>query len=332
MSSTSLTNLRAVVEFLQNGYRSRAKGPKNTSARAARLRAQDLSQIRKWWSPNIAGFGIGRKCRDRDQHELQKLVVRFHVYRKVDESRLPAGNVIPKKIRLEHLGIEVATDVREVKGAPLLHALTAGEEVGHFSGEAGTAGVFVRTLNDPGPFLLSCAHVFTPPGTSGIDDAIESPMDTDSLKAVNQVGVVVDTFGLRSSGINECDAAMARIEGVDPSNQIPGVTVPTSLLDFPKSLIGRPVSQFGAATGQTVSGPVRDESITKSFNFRGQSFTFSNLVEYRVRSKAGDSGAAVVDDETGEVLGLHIGAETGTSNAYFSPMNLIVDRFGVILL
>jgi hypothetical protein len=301
--------------------------PRLVARAAGRKLERDIARVNSWWSPNIAGFGIGPK--ESRKRGSQAMVVRFYVYNKVHKSRVPRAHLIPGKVPFDHLEIEARTDIRQLQGVPQLN-LAPGEEVGHFSGEQGTVGLFVKCDGDDGIFLLSCAHVLKPPG-AGDHDAIESPVDNDSSRAINQVGAVEDSFPLRPGNGNLCDAAIARMQPeVELSNEIPDLGTPTSLLTDQEDLTGLGVSQRGFTTARTVSGTVREMSVSISFAFRGRIFGLSNLVRYDIESQRGDSGAAVVDGDM-RVVGLHMGSEGGSTSAYFSPMHLMTDRFHITL-
>jgi hypothetical protein len=305
----------------------RSRKPPSVRAR------RDMERIRAWWSPNIAGFGIGRKHHDRDKKELKKFALRFYVYRKLHPSRVPVAQRIPAKIEFDHLEVEVATDVRQFDGMPQFHfQIASGDEVGHFSGEAGTAGLIVARASEPSQFLLSCAHVLAPPGARKTDP-IESPVDTYSTRAINQIGKLEDFFPLSAGDTNPCDAALARLdEGIESSNDIPGIGRPSSLLTEPEKLIGVEVVQLGAVTGKPVSGSIKEMVCTVPFPLRGGSYCVSNLIRYEIESQPGDSGAAVIEKSTMRVLGIHVGAEGASTSAFFSPMHLIVSKFGIDLV
>ena len=152
MKRAGLTDLHRAVRILELAIPG-VRRPRTKPVDSPSLRG-DLMRIRQWWSPNIAGFGIGRKQFDVRGLELKKLVIRFHVHRKVHESRVPDNRLIPRKIRFESLGFEIATDVRQLDAMPRLHFdLTSGDELGHFTGEAGTVGLFVHRSGDSSPLL-----------------------------------------------------------------------------------------------------------------------------------------------------------------------------------
>ena len=66
--------------------------------------------------------------------------------------------------------------------------------------------------------------------------------------------------------------------------------------------------------------------------FLGKSFFFREAVEvlYDSPSMAGDSGAAVVQASTRQVLGLHFAAREGTNTGYFVPMQPIIKAFSLL--
>ena len=58
---------------------------------------------------------------------------------------------------------------------------------------------------------------------------------------------------------------------------------------------------------------------------------FTELVPYRTECDHGDSGAAVVDPDSGEVLGLHLGGSSQDDFGLFQPIGPIFERHGLSL-
>lgn len=301
----------------------------NFSRRAPRGAIADVKRLSKWWSPNIAGFGFGPK------NGVGRYCVRFYVYRRVHESRVRPTELIPKKLAFDHLDIELRTDVHELDALPVLQGpLSAGSEVGHFTGSVGTTGCYVRRSGSMEPLLLSCSHVLAP-FRANINDVVESPVDNNSQSSNNPVGkVAIGSILLRPGSTHITDAALAVLTGsTAPSNTALGIGRLTSLQTTPRALTGTTIELRGAATKTRVTGVVSSDSlVTMKFQLQGQAYQVQNLLRYEVSTKEGDSGSAVVEMGKGRVLGLHVGAEHGTTHGFFAPSWIIAAALRVELL
>lgn len=300
--------------------------------KASRKDVADLARLQSWWSPNIAGFGLGGK--EAGGKRSRYISVRLYVYQKVHPSRLRREERIPQRIHLDHLEEQILTDVEPIAGEPVLHApLPAGSEVGHFSGSVGTTSCYVQKSGSTIPLLLSCAHVLAP-FQAVLDDQIESPVDHNSSTADNPVGhLFPGSIILHANATHPTDAAIAELlpEMVGSNNAL-GVGRITSMLLTPQSLAGMPVEMRGSATGTVVRGQVSPDALaTMKFRLRGQDYKVQNLLRYDISAREGDSGAAVVQLGTGKMIGIHVGAEQGTTRAFLAPSWVISSELGVSL-
>jgi hypothetical protein len=199
-------------------------------------------------------------------------------------------------------------------------------------------GLFVHKGTSTETFFLSCSHVLAISGFARDNDEIESPVDTDAVRAINQVGTLLPGgfSRLRADIVNPCDAALARI-------LIPPLPLPPPPAEFPDPVVfrrltrndlvatpSRQLTRFGAITGVrrgTTLGSIGAFPIVDLPGFGSTPVVIDNLIPYTTDSSAhGDSGAAIVDD-TGAVIGLHV---AGVSTFGFAlSIGAVIDAFGV---
>jgi len=101
--------------------------------------------------------------------------------------------------------------------------------------------------------------------------------------------------------------------------------------DFPHGLRVSTIRPTGPAHG-TIFG--MDASVRLAGAWGNVSFTnwqYHNLVLYDVPNTPGDSGAAVIEVDTNQALGIHIGGNGGMKGLMY-PLRPIVDRFDLELV
>ncbi|HWI16447.1 MAG TPA: hypothetical protein VNT81_01780 [Vicinamibacterales bacterium] len=339
---TSQQHLADMVGTLTPALRQRQNVPTRFTGRQKR----DLARASGWnRDRNIVGFGIGpKRVNDKPDYKHPSLVV--FVLKKVAESRLPREQRIPKRLDAESVDRRVLTDVVEVGTIPVFQALRPGTNAAHFTMRSGSVTAVVVSPHDPQRrALLSCCHVFAPPGAAGAH--VESPPDPSSLSATNLVAMVTEAQLLQPGGniVNKIDAALAEpIAGAPPlSNTIAGVGTLTSISSlrsgqFIPSGIKR-VLGIGAISG-AVSGEIIAERVaTLMADAAGRSYLFADLVAYRPSpvTQGGDSGMPIVRQTPAglELLGMHIGLgqilSTPVHAAFFVPLAAVRDRFAIEL-
>jgi len=259
--------------------------------------------------------------------------LRVYVRRKVAKSRLAAGSGIPAKIEIRRGGAQFTfvTDVVELRNDPEAHRVTgAMAAIGSFTGMTdGTLGLAV--ISQAGDkFALTCRHVVALWDRNPNGDAIESPPDPDGQAGVNTIGNVFSWTRLAPNTLHISDAAL-----VSPGT---GITLSNEPLRL----------QAGAAFGNLTLGEfmaqprVRVQTFTRrkvvngtvgsmhnhfTVAFMGNRFHFQDVVEvtYDDEVMGGDSGAAVVQTNTRQVLGLHFAGSGRTG--YFVTAQSILQVF-----
>jgi len=297
-----------------------------------------LEQIRQWralpWRKEILGLGYGPKR--VSQKGTKQLALKIFVAKKVDESRLTTSSIVPTSFDLTKFGLGVIpTDVEEIGEVPMAHGVGPGSQIAHFVGTEGTMGLFVRRSGSTEIFYLSCSHVLARSGFATANDEVESPLDADSTRALNLVGrLVPNGFSkLRANLVNPCDAALATVVA-PPEPPPPGFPNPVLFRELTNAdLIQNParkLTRFGFKTGirpGTTMGAIGAFPIANLPGFGSTPVVIDNLIPYTTSSAAGDSGAAVVDVETGRVIGIHI---AGTSTVGFAlSIKAIKDELGI---
>lgn len=332
-----------LVRTLTPALKQHASVPKRHSAAQKR----DLTLARRWTADrNVVGFGVGPKCVDNTPNYGRQSLVVF-VVKKLAKSRIPRQQLVPRRLQAESIERTVTTDVIEVGTLPMLQAtLCPGTDAAHFTMRDGSVTAIVRARNAPPlPFLLSCCHVFAPPGAMGRQ--VESPPDPSSITFRNHVANVAMFEPLRAGGnvANRMDAALAAPLSPGPSlsNDIPGLGPITSVSplrsgEFLRRGIRR-VLGVGAMTPR-VQGEILAENVaTMLADPVGRAFLFQDLVAYRPTpvTQPGDSGMPILLRTAAgiQLLGMHIGiGRVGSSQAgaaFFVPIAPVLDRFAVDL-
>jgi len=284
-----------------------------------------------WWHDVVLGYGLAEKIADR--RETGHLSVRLYVNRKLPKSKLKTAFRIPKTLLLRGLtdeAVTIKTDVVELNRIPVIHrTIYAGESMGHYIGMNGTFGLAV--VDSAGrQYALTCAHVAAPYWLSPKGDPVESPADTDGKAGDNVMGTLADWSVLDTSSINTADAALVQPkDGVVLSNaHLQLGLVPRfanlTLSNFVamKSRAVKIQSQRG-----TLDGVIDSVHNDLPFDFSGRYFRFGDIISYGAGVESGDSGSAVLDATSRDVLGLHFAGERAARIGYCIPARTILRTF-----
>jgi hypothetical protein len=297
--------------------------PERNMHRARRWKGYNLQRSKamlKDWTANphhnVVGLGIGYKRVGR--RESKKRCIVFYVIRKTsNRQRIRKGYVIPKEID------GVPTDVIEV-GIPRAASLP-GESIGlvaHGSHNVtGTLGLYVRRGQQI--FILSNNHVLADEGRVPLNTAIVSPGPGIAGNPV-PIGTLSEFVPAAWDTSNIVDCAIAEIQpGAAWQNTIPGFGAINGVAS-PRG--GRQVVKRGQSTGVTTGITLSNTKLSMVFNYPHASMVmFTNLmgiigVGGSLFASDGDSGSAIVDDQTGNAVGLLIGvAENGIAFANHMP-------------
>ena len=193
--------------------------------------------------------------------------------------------------------------------------LNAGAPISHAGGEPGAVGIGVRSIESGATLILSCAHVLAPrhlvDGPAG--NVIESPLSERAHPGSNRIGVLGRAVPFENT--NTIDAAICLPDA--------GINVPVGVIDGeairgpwrpgPTAgvLAGRSVWRI-SASGERVPGEIIgvEDHAVDMLDGRPE-VSFRSVLHYKSPNKGGDSGSAVIDDRTGELMGIHFAGDGG---------------------
>jgi len=316
-----------------------------------KARAADHRQSRGWgWRSNVVGIGVAQKAAGGKPGGT--LAVTIYVRRKFAKSRLAKNGIVPAELRLRVLGFAVPTDVVELRGNLIGHAptdqirpLRPGIEVCHEFGDFGSLCAIVRWDQRPGRlFGLGCSHTLARCGIDVIPDSdlIEQPLAAVDLHQ-NSVGILTPKYSRIAFGgpSNAADFAIFEIDATTgaPTNRIMEQDRAIQTVD-PRS--AEELSQqvdteiFGIRTqgakGQTVSPHSSWKVALRKPDGTVASAVFTKVVAYETDCSEGDSGAPVLQQGTGNLLGMHFAGIQSSQFGLFVPAaGLFLDN-GLALL
>ncbi|KIG14326.1 hypothetical protein DB30_06928 [Enhygromyxa salina] len=285
-------------------------------------------------SRKVQGVGVGRRVRQGVRFADQP-VVTILVDTKVAARGL--AHPIPQRLVLPGHG-EVELDVRPV-GQLFAQAryrvsrpALCGSSIGHAAGGIGTLGCLVRPRRaSEAVYLLSAAHVIAPHGRASLGDPIYQPAVAEYRPPRSPIAKLSGHTALSRgrSHANSVDAAIAEL--TEPHSVV------RDLLAFglaPKDTAqvadGDRVDKVGARTHRT-SGWVTEITANVFLrypNMGGALVGFRDQIVCTSMSRAGDSGALVVDAQC-RAIGLLIGgSDTAT---IVTPIAAVLREFGVRL-
>jgi hypothetical protein len=308
-------------------------------------RAADRSQSRRWgWLFNLIGVGVSKKI--VEGKASGPLCLTFYVRRKFPKSRLAKNQIVPSELQLRALGGTVLTDLVELPGSIVAHApddrvrpLQPGIEVSHVFGP-GLGSLCAVVERNGRLFGLGCSHVLA---RCGIDvtagSTIEQPHAVSDLNQ-NSVGDLAADFGtIDFKNPNTEDYALFEIDSGTgtPTNLIAGQNRAISTVD------GRTAAQLSALTIETELYGIRTQGQPGSILAPKSSFsvrmlkpdmthanaTFTKVVAYHTPCQEGDSGGAVMEKATGNLLGMHFAG--GPGFGLFLPAGPLFENHGLKL-
>jgi hypothetical protein len=273
--------------------------------------------------PNIVGLGIANKLTNKKR--VDELTLCFYVKEKKAKRRLSSHKMIPPVLSVSGRK-SIFTDVYQIgtlraqinrQAAPIESGFSVGNE--RVEG-AGTVGAIVTS--DGASYILSNGHVLAPRGANVDVNAIY-PAFVDA-NGIHRVGPLRDIVPLQMTG-NVADAALAEIVGglaIQPG--IPLAKQPYSVTDPSRDMV---IVGTGRTSGR-MDGTVRD------IHFRGSvivpglgSVQFVDQAICDNYSQPGDSGAVIIEQGTGAIVGLHVaGSDEGSM---FTPMSTVRDNLTI---
>ncbi|MER9656618.1 S1 family peptidase [Mesorhizobium sp. M0152] len=274
---------------------------------------------------NIIGAGIARKVAGEER--TKDLSIVFYVRRKIPTPQLPSDRVLPPILAAAN-GRAVYTDVVEIgdivpQANIMKSPLKSGFSVGHKDITAGTLGAIVKKAGKR--FLLSNSHVLANSGLGASGDAILYPGPQDGGEEPGDVVAKLSAFTPFAAGAsftNTLDAALAEVDedrlgAID--EDIWSATPPLKVAAPQREMA---VKKRGRTTNETLS-VVRDVDFRVLVRYEGVGVVgFTGQVLCDTYTDGGDSGALVVDQSSGAIVGLHFAGSP--KGSVFTPIRVVM--------
>lgn len=286
-----------------------------------------------WWDSVVLGYGLAEER--TDHRPTGRLAARFYVTHKLPKSRLKSVFRIPQTLRVSTSRhgrhVDLPTDVVELRRLPAAQrTVEAGDSMGNVIGVRGTFGLSVRDKSGQ-EYALTCAHVAAPEFVEEPEGtAVESPADSDGVAGPNVMGTVFTWTALDPTGLNTADAALVKpASGITLSNSALGLASPARLSTVTASQFAGMKKR--AAIVQTQRGAVSAvlDSIANDllFDFGRDLYRFTEVASYVANVQPGDSGSAVVDAVSRDVLGIHFAGSRADQLGYCILASTIASAF-----
>jgi hypothetical protein len=308
-----------------------AKRPKAAGAVPESLSLHRKRVRAAFEDPNIVAVGISEKRTEGEK--TGDLCVCFYVVKKKPLRIIKPESVVPPVIAAPN-GAAVFTDVKAIgrvlpERSPKVHKesapLRSGYSICHYDDTAGTLGAIVRRGGKL--YALSNSHVLALAGKAKAGDAILYPGPTDGGVRGRDSAAVLKYFAKFKDGgsfVNRVDAALAEIDKARLSDidfEIAGANIPLKAITPQR---GMKIVKFGHTSGRTV-GEVEDVHFRVVIPYEGVGDVgFLDQVQCTRYTKPGDSGAMVVDQKSGGIVGLHFSGSDSAS--IFTPIQYVMDE------
>ncbi|MHA4741310.1 S1 family peptidase [Dyadobacter sp. MSC1_007] len=299
----------------------------------ARGHTESLRSVTR--SDNIVALGISEKI--SNNHGTGELALTFYVEEKIPLSELRAGTAVPAMIPNALARNDgVLTDVVVIgKLRPEINVtrkvIQPGNSIGHVDVSAGTFGAVVT--DGKSNFLLSNSHVLANSGLGKKGDVIVYPGVLDGGVSPADLVAKLHAFKKFTVGgafVNRTDCAIVKPTGdrlLDLTAEIKGLGLPKGVIQAER---GMKLVKVGRTTGKT-EGEVRDVHFRFVLDYDGVGEVgFVDQVFCTRYSKPGDSGALVLDKQSGKAMGLHFAGADGGS--VFNPIEQVLSDLKVTLV
>ncbi|QPC91714.1 hypothetical protein [Mesorhizobium sp. INR15] len=275
---------------------------------------------------NIIGAGIARKVAGEER--TKDLSIVFYVRRKIPPAELLPDHVLPPVMAASN-GRAVYTDVVEIgdivpQANVMKSPLKSGFSVGHKDVTAGTLGAVVR--KDGKRFLLSNSHVLANSGLGAVGDALLYPGPQDDGRQPADVVAKLSAFSpfaIGPSFTNTVDAALGEVDEDrlgDIDEEIWSATTPLKVATPQRDMV---VKKRGRTSGDTQS-VVRDVDFRVLVRYQGVGVVgFTGQVLCDTYTEGGDSGALIVAQESGAIVGLHFAGSP--QGSVFTPIRAVME-------
>jgi hypothetical protein len=276
--------------------------------------------------PDLVGLGVARKL--VGGRRTDELAIVFYVRRKRARSRLASGLVVPPVIAAPG-GEAIYTDVVEIgEVLPQAGRIASGASIAHRDSAGGTLGAIVVKAGQR--MALSNAHVLALEGHASIDDPVLLPAANFGGRMPGDQIATLSAFRRFTPGgkfVNRCDAALAaimphalaRIDATIPQAASPLQTI------APRRLMRVTLTGHSSPHGPTSVIQDVDALVQISYPQAGL-IGFRNQVLCDPYTREGDSGALVIDVDSGCIVGLHFAASV--LGSYFTPIATVMAELG----
>ena len=274
-------------------------------------------------TPNVVSMSYTDEVRNGEK--TGKKVLQVGVVKKLKKHELKRPNIrLPKEVLL---GKELAVPVQVVEEGEL-------RLFGRYSGGAqlkvvhkkktvyGTLGARVKEKNSYR--VLSCAHVLTLFSEENIGTPIavaHSSSDDEYTDLGWRVGgqAKVKRSVWRKRLVIRQDIAWADVERTDVSGNVLNIG---RVSGRRKPGVGKRVKICGGYSGNSVTGNIANTNATTTYTHNSDKIEFKNLcyIEGNLGFQDGDSGSAVIDEESNALVGIFMGATN--LRTYFSAVVL----------
>lgn len=292
-------------------------------------RTVDVARVQ----PGIAlGIAAGKAPGD------YRLAVRIQHRDLIGSSRLAAiERAAQNEVDIRYIG-ELTKLAASTPNPARVRPVRPGMSVGHYAITAGTLGAFVRVDRADRPRMLSNNHVLADENRGSVGDEILQPGVFDGgHTGTDRVAVLERFVALDPRGVNHVDAALALLDdGVEFDPSLEAIATTTHLAD-PEAV--EHVVKRGRTTQLTRGDVTAIEVDNVVVRFSTGAMRFDGQIEIASAdaggfSRGGDSGSLVVDEPTGDPVGLlfagsDLGGPHGTGVTYANPLGLVFERLAV---
>lgn len=295
--------------------------------------------VRPWLTgPRIVGFGVARRSTNRKR--LDELALKVYVDEKWTQAELEAKRLIPSEVTLPGIDGPVPIDVEEIgrirlegsgdvaPGDGIVHG--AMKTQGTRGGLIGSLGCLVRRTTDRNTlYLLSSTHVIGKFGAARRgENVIEVVRRSGKFVLERPIGKFEAATGLNfGPGFpNVCEASVAKITDQGRIRaDIGDFGLPAGTDDTIRE--GQAVKKLGFRTAYT-NGKVIDSDFDFKTRYptttgRSRKLGLHRQVLCQRFTDQGDSGAAILGEQSNKILGLHVGASP-TGSSVFSRITPIL--------
>ena len=325
----SESEIKRVLDLLTIAPRGRVE----SLGMSARGHTKSLRDVTR--SDNIVAMGISEKI--SDNRGTGELALTFYVEEKIPLSELRADMAIPAIIPNALARNDgVLTDVVVIgKLKPEINVtrkvIQPGNSIGHVDVSAGTFGAVVT--DGKTNFLLSNSHVLANSGLGKKGDVIVYPGILDGGTSPADLIAKLHAFKKFTVGgafVNRTDCAIVKPTDdrlLDVMAEIKGLGLPKGVIQAER---GMKLVKVGRTTGKT-EGEVKDVHFRFVLDYDGVGDVgFVDQVFCTRYSKPGDSGALVLDKQSGKAMGLHFAGADGGS--VFNPIEQVLSDLKVSLV